>query len=246
MKLEELDFEEKVIGRGAYGSVQLALHKPSGTKVAVKKLDKNQIKTPRMKETLQREIQIHKKLKHVNIVRLYASLEDERFIYLVLEYVQQGNLFYLIRKIGKLTEDKAFFFFIQTVAGIYFLHKNGFIHRDLKPENLLVDKSNVLKICDFGWCVEQEQEVDDEGAHERQRHTFCGTLEYMAPEMITNKPHNHQIDVWSLGILLYELVHGQAPFRGNNYEISRDILKGSINFKKNCSSEYKDLVQKFL
>ena len=153
MKLSELAFEEKIIGKGSYGSVQLATHIPTGTKVAVKKLDKASIKTPKLQETLNREIQIQKKLKHVNIVRLYANLEDDRFIYLILEYVEQGNLFFIIRKKAKLTEDEAFYFFIQTVAGIYFLHKNGFIHRDLKPENLLVGSDNVLKICDFGWCV---------------------------------------------------------------------------------------------
>ena len=89
----------------------------------------------------------------------------------------------------------------------------------MKPENLLVGSDNVLKICDFGWCVEAQiggQDPDAaEGNFDEQRNTFCGTLEYMAPEMITSKPHNHQIDVWSLGILLYELVHGRAPFRGN-------------------------------
>ena len=216
MKLSELAFEEKIIGKGSYGSVQLATHIPTGTKVAVKKLDKASIKTPKLQETLNREIQIQKKLKHVNIVRLYANLEDDRFIYLILEYVEQGNLFFIIRKKAKLTEDEAFYFFIQTVAGIYFLHKNGFIHRDLKPENLLVGSDNVLKICDFGWCVQSGGQADHGGGgFEEQRNTFCGTLEYMAPEMIQERPHNHQLDVWSIGILLYELVHGRAPFRGN-------------------------------
>lgn len=84
------------------------------------------------------------------------------------------------------------------------MHKNGFIHRDIKPENLLIDQNNILKICDFGWCVEQKDE--------EQRNTFCGTLEYMAPEMITGIPHDHRLDIWCLGILLYELVHGHAPF----------------------------------
>lgn len=167
------------------------------------------IKTPKMKETLEREIEIHKKLKHVNIVRLYANLEDERFIYLVLEYVKQGNLFFMIKREGCFSEEKAFYFFIQTVAGIYFLHKNGFIHRDLKPENLLINEENVLKICDFGWTVESEMTVDEDGMmYEEQRNTFCGTLEYMAPEMLNQRHHNHQLDVWALGILLFELVHG--------------------------------------
>ena len=127
------------------------------------------------------------------------------------------------------------------------MHKNGFIHRDLKPENLLVGSDNVLKICDFGWCVEGGGGQDDGGeGFDEQRNTFCGTLEYMAPEMITSKPHNHQIDVWSLGILLYELVHGRAPFRGNQIEIGREIIKGDVKFKKGCTEEYRDLVKKIL
>ena len=152
-----------------------------------------------------REVEIHKTLKHENIIRLFTSLEDENYIYLVLEYAAKGNLFYLIRKKKNLNEDEAFYFFIQACAGIYFLHKNGFIHRDIKPENLLIDHENMLKICDFGWCVQAN--------NSEQRNTFCGTLEYMAPEMLQNTPHNHTLDVWCLGILLYELVHGQAPFQ---------------------------------
>jgi serine/threonine protein kinase len=133
-------------------------------------------------------------------VRLYTSIEDDKYIYLILEYASKGNLFYLIRNKKTLTEDEAFYFFIQTCAGIYFLHKNGFIHRDIKPENLLLGEDNILKICDFGWCVHADDRTE--------RSTFCGTLEYMAPEMIQNLPHNHTLDVWCLGILLYELVHG--------------------------------------
>jgi serine/threonine protein kinase len=101
-----------------------------------------------------REVEIHKRLKHENIIRLYASAEDDKYLYLFLEYASKGNLFYLIRSKKVLTEDEAFYFFIQTCAGIYFLHKNGFIHRDIKPENLLLSEDNTLKICDFGWCVQ--------------------------------------------------------------------------------------------
>ena len=101
-----------------------------------------------------REVQIHKKLKHENIIRLLTSIEDDKYIYLILEYASKGNLFFLIRNKKTLTEDEAFYFFIQCCAGIYFLHKNGLIHRDIKPENLLIGDDNILKICDFGWCVE--------------------------------------------------------------------------------------------
>ena len=128
------------------------------------------------------------------------------------------------------------------------MHKNGFIHRDLKPENLLVfknDQSYVVKICDFTWTLELEEKLD--GMEERK--TFCGTFEYMAPEMLNEETHNYQIDVWSLGILLFELVHGYAPFRGTNQmtvksNIKKKLLK--IPFKEGLSDQYKDLVYKFL
>lgn len=96
----------------------------------------------------------------------------------------------------------------------------------------------MLKICDFGWCVQAEQE--------EVRNTFCGTLEYMAPEMITNASHNHLLDVWSLGILLFELCHGKAPFKGDHAKISKEIVNGQIKFKHGLSKEYKDLVTRLL
>jgi serine/threonine protein kinase len=144
--------------------------------VAVKKIDKMSLANKKIKATLMREVEIHKKLKHDNIIRLYTSIEDDKFIYLILEYAAKGNLFYLIRNKKVLSEDEAFYFFIQTCAGIYFLHKNGLIHRDIKPENLLIGDDNILKICDFGWCVQTN--------NQQERNTFCGTLEYMPPEML--------------------------------------------------------------
>lgn len=130
IKLKDLAFEPKQIGKGAYGTVSVAMHRPSGIRVAVKKIDKVSLTSAKIRDTLKREIEIQKRLKHVNIVRLYTSLEDQNYIYLILEYVKQGNLFQIIRsrsqntdvKTSLLTEDEAFYFFIQTVAGIYFLH----------------------------------------------------------------------------------------------------------------------------
>lgn len=102
------------------------------------------------------------------------------------------------------------------MAGIYFLHKNSYIHRDLKPENLLISDKSELKICDFGWTCQTDIEIDSQGfAYEGERDTYCGTLEYMAPEIINNNNYTHNIDTWALGILLFELVHGHAPFPGD-------------------------------
>ena len=115
-------------------------------------------------------------MNHEYICRLYTSFEDKETIYLTLEYASKGNLFYLIRKEKYLSEDTAFYFFIQVCSGIYYMHKQGLIHRDIKPENILIKEGNIIKICDFGWCVQSDAN--------QQRNTFCGTLEYMAPEMI--------------------------------------------------------------
>lgn len=158
-----------------------------------------------------------------------------------MEHVSRGNLFQLIKQKRYFQENEAFYYFVQATAGIYFLHEHGFIHRDLKPENLLISEINILKICDFGWCAQLGEDAEE------KRQTFCGTLEYMAPEMLQSLPHNHLIDVWSLGILLYEMCHGKAPFRGNQMSINNQIqTMKSIPFREGLSNEYKDLVSKLL
>ena len=131
------------LGKGAYGEVEMAVHRKTGLKLAIKKIDKRSIANKKIKATLMREVDIHKQLKHENIIRLYTSFEDSDYIYLVLEFAERGNLFFYIRN-GKrrLNEEETFHFFIQTVSGIYFLHKNGLIHRDIKPENLLLSPTS--------------------------------------------------------------------------------------------------------
>ncbi|CDW86401.1 protein kinase domain containing protein [Stylonychia lemnae] len=242
IKMSDIEFIKQgnyQLGKGSYGEVQLAQHKKSGKKLAIKKINKQSLANKKIKATLMREVEIHKKLQHENIIRLYTSVEDDKFIYLILEYAAKGNLFYLIRNRKFLSEDEAFYFFIQCISGLYFLHKNGMIHRDLKPENLLINDENILKICDFGWCVQ--------ASDQQQRNTFCGTLEYMPPEMLENQPHNHTLDIWCMGILLYELVHGNAPFSGQNPRDMIDQIKArKIKWKSSCSKDYKDLVEKLL
>jgi len=182
--LKELEFLKVKggLGKGAYGQVEMAVHLATGTKLAVKKIDKRSIANKKIRATLMREVEIHQRLNHENIIRLYTWCEDSDFLYLILEYAEGGNLFFYIRNTRKrLTEQETHRFFYQTCSGIDFLHRNGLIHRDIKPENLLLSpilggEDFCLKICDFGWCVESDE----------PRSTFCGTLEYMAPEMLQN------------------------------------------------------------
>jgi serine/threonine protein kinase len=192
-------------------------------------------------ELITREINIHRRLIHENIVRLYSHYEDETHYYLIMDYVSKGTIYQVIKLNNGLEEKKAFWYFIQVVTAVNFLHENNLIHRDLKPENILIDENDCVKLCDFGWCVEIK------GGN---RETFCGTFEYMAPELIKELPYNYAVDVWSLGILLYELLHGYSPFRAddsyNNEEytqIFKNILKGNLQIDKKISKECADLIR---
>ena len=186
-------------------------------------------------------------LNHPNIVRLYSYYENQKDIYLIEEYLPNGNLFTKIHKNKHLNEKDSFHYFIQMTNAITFLHENDFVHRDIKPENILLDENNNIKLCDFGWCVSLHQN--------EKRTTFCGTFEYMAPEMVCEENYDTGVDIWALGILLYEMLHGYSPFRSleqNDEEeykgIFRNILKMeyTINEKLNISKECVQLIKLLL
>jgi serine/threonine protein kinase len=163
-----------------------------------------------------REIMIHKTLIHPNIVRLVDHFEDITKIFLVLEFVEKGSLFDLIRRKIKLSESEACEILVQTCTGLNYLHENDIVHRDIKPENLLISKDDTIKICDFGWSASQSE----------KRVTFCGTLDYMSPEMINSEPHTTKLDVWAVGVLLYEMLHGAPPYRGKNPKEQYRLIAG--------------------
>lgn len=141
---------------------------------------------------------------------------------MVMEYVSNGNLYNYVQRKKRLDEKEACKYFVQTCEALQYLHENNVFHRDIKPENLLLDQNYNLKLCDFGWCAENIH---------LKRKTFCGTYEYMAPEIVTDVAYDYTIDIWSVGVLLYELVHGYAPFKGKEYkEISSNIKKCELKF----------------
>ena len=158
---------------------------------------------------------------------------------MMMEYANKGTLYETIKKTRNgFSEGEAFTYFIQVVFAIIFLHENNVIHRDLKPENLLLTENDVVKLCDFGWS----KEIDLS-----KRSTFCGTVEYMAPEIVDNKCYDMGIDIWSLGILLYELCHGFSPFVAKtSHEIMIKIKEHNVKFFKNLSKDCKDLILSLL
>jgi serine/threonine protein kinase len=230
-----------VLGHGAFGDVFLTKHNKDGKFFAVKQMQKKIIsEAGASADIVYREINIHSRLRHDNIIRLYSYDEDETSFYLILEYANAGTLFSLIKRKKGFDEKEAFKYFIQAAAAVQFIHEYDLVHRDIKPENLILDDQGNLKLCDFGWCVEMSM---------GNRQTFCGTYEYMAPEVIKEKPYNQCIDVWSLGILLYELIHGYSPFRAikgkgeEEYsEIFKNIIKLDFKIDKPISKECKDLI----
>ncbi len=158
-----------------------------------------------------------------------------------MEYMENGNLFEFLRsKEGKkLSADQLREMFVKIAQAVAYIHSHNLIHRDLKPENILLDKELNPKICDFGWTTKVQKN--------ESRLTFCGTYEYMAPEIFENDEYNKSVDIWSLGILLYEMFHLQSPFAGKSaFKIYRNIVEEKISLKRNLDSDAVDLILKLL
>ena len=220
------------LGSGAFGHVYLVVHNFTKKKYALKVINKRKLlQTYGNCELIYNEIEIHSKLNHPNIIRLYNTLETDEEISILLEYAEHGSLFNLIQKENGFPESKAYEYFIQIVNAVYFLHQNNIIHRDIKPENILIGENNELKLCDFGWAKVLTMET---------RQTFCGTMEYMAPEIVGSEKYDFGVDTWSLGILLYELIMGHSPFRAKkdkNIMLKiklHDLTLDENKLSKNC------------
>ena len=230
----------QLIGNGSFGKVYLAKNKIDNKLYAIKHMIKsNLIKYLNNLEQIYNEINIQSRAYHPNIIQLFYVKETEESFDLVLEYSKYGTLFDYMLKCKGLNENLVFKFFIQIVNAIKFLHENNVIHRDIKPENILLFDNYVVKLCDFGWSVKCESRLPGG--------TFSGTIEYMAPELINNDDYGKEIDIWMLGILLYELVHCFSPFRPKKQkfeekELIENIKNHEILFYMPCSNEYKELV----
>ncbi|OMJ69099.1 hypothetical protein SteCoe_33267 [Stentor coeruleus] len=227
----------KILGTGAYGEVQLVQKSDSKKLFAMKIYKKSTVANIIPLKVLFREISLHKSLNHPNIIRLYDHIEDTIKIYIILEYAEKGSLFNIIRKRIKLSENEIWPIFTQICVGLNYLHTKNLIHRDIKPDNLLINKDDIVKICDFGWTARGTE----------PRSTFCGTLEYMSPEMVNNRPQTYKVDIWALGVLFYEMLHGTTPYRAKNpREMARMIDDGVYNIGTHVSNSAKILLSLLL
>ncbi len=231
--------KEVIIGSGSYGKVFLAINKTDKKYYAIKHMKKKDLyKNLKSFRGIYKEIDIQSRINHPNIVKLFYVKENKDAFDLIMEYAKYGNLYYYIKRNNYLSEEKSFKYFIQVVNAVYFLHKNDLIHRDIKPENILMFENGVIKLCDFGWCTK---------LNGGQRITFCGTVEYMSPEMVNKEEYSKEIDIWSLGILLYEMIHGHSPFKPDKPKFNMNDVIGNIKikdlkFNKDISEECKELI----
>ena len=215
---------EKRLGRGSFSKVWLGERISDHTPVAVKVIDLRMLQSSKLRANLQKEIEISTELHHPNIMRMYGFHEGTSHVYLFLEYCPGGDLSTTIRKLHSLSEEQCCFWGFQLVFGISMLHSKNVMHRDLKPQNLLLSEDSLqatLKIADFGFAREIEEASMAE--------TMCGTPLYMAPEVLGNQPYSTKADLWSVGVILFEMRTGYFPFSARDRSsLLRDILRGPV------------------
>jgi len=259
------DFEiRRVLGTGGFGKVfQVArtTGRQRGKIYAMKVLKKAVIVRNKETKEVEREINVHAKLerdvllavRHPFIVDLHYAFQAGGKVYLVMEYLAGGELFMQLQKERMLMEDKALFYLAQVLLAIEHLHKQGIIYRDLKPENIMLDRQGHVKLTDFG-CVKEsandEEDLEASSDHSipgQINYTFCGTVEYMAPEILNRSGHGKEVDWWSFGILTHDMLTGAPPFTGGNRKtIMEKVLKSKLQLKKYLTPNAKDILRKLL
>lgn len=228
------------LGRGKFGNVYLAREKESKFVVALKVLFKQQIQESQVEHQVRREIEIQSHLRHPHILRLYGYFHDDARIYLILEYAPKGTLFKELQAqpLKRFDERQSAIYVKSLASALQYLHERDVIHRDIKPENLLLGHKGDLKIADFGWSVHEPNSM---------RTTLCGTLDYLPPEMVQGKPHTKNVDLWSLGVLCYELLVGRAPFLATEYDDTyKKIIKVDYKLPDHVSKAAAHFISKLL
>ncbi|XP_068110322.1 MAP/microtubule affinity-regulating kinase 3 isoform X7 [Hyperolius riggenbachi] len=229
----------KTIGKGNFAKVKLARHILTGREVAIKIIDKTQL-NPTSLQKLFREVRIMKILNHPNIVKLFEVIETEKTLYLIMEYASGGEVFDYLVAHGRMKEKEARAKFRQIVSAVQYCHQKHIVHRDLKAENLLLDADMNIKIADFGFS--------NEFTVGSKLDTFCGSPPYAAPELFQGKKYDGpEVDVWSLGVILYTLVSGSLPFDGQNLkELRERVLRGKYRIPFYMSTDCENLLKRFL
>eukprot|EP01124_Arcella_intermedia_P015647 TRINITY_DN221_c0_g1_i2.p1 TRINITY_DN221_c0_g1~~TRINITY_DN221_c0_g1_i2.p1 ORF type:complete len:403 (-),score=95.25 TRINITY_DN221_c0_g1_i2:29-1237(-) len=234
-KVSASDFELlRVIGRGSFGKVMQVKHTETGKIYAMKTMRKDNIIAKNQVAHTKDEKHILQRIKHPFIVNLNYAFQTKDKLYMILDYVNGGELFWHLKREGNFSEERSKFYAAEIASALLHLHENGIIYRDLKPENLLLDSEGHIVITDFGLS----KEIKD-----GETHTFCGTPEYLAPEVLLGAGHSYAVDWWSLGTLVYEMITGLPPFYSEDRtQMYQMILNDDLVFPNDMSDEVCDLL----
>ena len=238
-KITDFD-KEREIGKGGFGLVWRVIHRKTQKVYCIKVIEKLGIIQQNMVDQMNREIEIMYLLNHPHCLPLKNHFEDDNNFYLVMPLAVKGQLYRFLKKFKKLDERTTAQILRETISALQYLHnfKPPIIHRDIKPENLLLNEGGRILLADFGWSNFKGGDV---------RKTFCGTPEYIAPEMLLKKGHDTRVDIWSIGILMFELLAGYSPFVAkNNQELYQNIRRLKIQWPKDMPPLAKNLIGKIL
>ena len=233
----------KELGCGSFGRVFLARHIKTKALYAIKAIDKQNRTNIDEKPYFRRELEVMYKINHPNVIKLFGHFEDNKYCYFIMEYINKGNVYNLLSldKKKQLSTKVVATIMKDIISAVYFLHNMNppIIHRDIKPENVLLSEGIVAKLTDFGWSNYIQEE--------KERKTVCGTPIYLAPEIIKEKGHDEKVDIWCIGVLLFELTTGKVPFQGRDIEtLKSNILHLKIAWPKEMDPSAKDLISKIL
>ncbi|GFF40760.1 hypothetical protein IFM58399_06033 [Aspergillus lentulus] len=229
---------QRTLGTGSFGRVHLVQSKHNHRFYAIKVLKKAQVVKMKQVEHTNDERRMLNRVRHPFLITLWGTWQDARNLYMVMDFVEGGELFSLLRKSQRFPNPVAKFYAAEVTLALEYLHSQQIIYRDLKPENLLLDRHGHLKITDFGFA----KEVPD------ITWTLCGTPDYLAPEVVSSKGYNKSVDWWSLGILIFEMLCGFTPFwdSGSPVKIYENILRGRVKYPPYLHPDAVDLLSQLI
>ena len=236
------DFELlKVVGKGSFGKVIQVVKKDTGKIYAMKVLNKKTIIERNEAEHTKSEKAILQKLAHPFLVNLNYAFQTPDKLYFVMDFVNGGELFFHLQQEERFDEPRIKFYAAEISLGLEYLHSNKILYRDLKPENILIRSSGHICLTDFGISKEFLESSDDRTA------TFCGTPEYLAPEVLAGKGYGTAVDMWSLGTLIYEMFTGLPPFYAQDVQqMYQKIMTEDLTVPEHCSAEAGSLLHDLL